>query len=266
MPSFLNIPKVRIAASLLLIYITAFIKFPNLNTFYLLISCLSLCVFFDLLFTFIKKRVLFFPWAAIVTGLIMTLIIDPSASLIQIATTAFLAMGGKNFLRISGRHIFNPLASGLFLSGLIFNQYASWWAVSFQNISQPTFQNLLNFLILLSPALTSIFRFKKHLAMLTFMFINILLTHIFYPFSSFQLVLNRIFDPSTIFFMLVMLPEPMTSPVNYKKQIFYGALVATIPFIFSSPLITNFLTTNNLTFDSLLFALLLGNLIFFKNR
>lgn len=266
MPYFLNIPKVRVAASLFLIYITALIKFPSFNSFYLLISCLGLTIFFDLLFTYLRKQVLFFPYAAIVTGFIMTLIIDPQASSLQIATAAALAMGVKNFLRISGRHIFNPVASGLFISSLIFNQYASWWGVSFQNITQSSLQNWPFFLILLSPALTSVFRFKKHYMMLAFIATSLILTHIFYPFSSLELVINKIVDPSTVFFMLVMLPEPMTSPINKKSQLLYGALVATIPFIFSHSPLINFFTNNNLSFDSLLFGLLLGNLIFFKNR
>lgn len=266
MPSFLNTPKVRVAASLFLIYITALLKFPNLNSFYLLISCLGLTIFFDLLFTYFRKRTLFMPWAALVTGLIMSLIIDQSANLLQIATAAALAMGIKNFVRISGRHIFNPVASGLFISGLIFNQYASWWGVSFQNITQSIIQNWPFFLILLSPALTSVFRFKKHYMMLAFITTNLIMTHIFYPFSSVEGVINKIADPSTVFFMLVMLPEPMTSPINKKSQLLYGALVATIPFIFSHSPLINFFANNNLSFDSLLFGLLLGNLLFFKSR
>lgn len=266
MPTFLNIPKVRIAASLFLIYITAALRFPNFNSLSLLISCLGLTIFFDLLFAYFRKHNFFIPWAAVVTGLILTLIVDPTMSWYQIAIVSALAMGIKNFLRISQRHIFNPLASGLFLGGLIFNQYASWWAVSFQNIIQSNIQNLPFFLILLSPALTSVFRFKKHYSMLTFIMTNLLLTHLSHPFLTFESVTSKIFDPSTVFFILVMLPEPMTSPVNYKKQLLYGALVATIPFIFSHPLITNFLTNTNLSFDTLLFGLLLGNLLFFKYR
>ena len=252
MSSILKIPKVQIALILFLIYLSALIKFPTSINFYLLIMGVGFTAGFDLLFTYLRKRVLFIPYAAIATGLILTLIADQSLTLVQIVTISALAMGIKNFLRVSGRHIFNPVASGLFLGSLIFNQFtASWWAVSFQNIS--SFENWPFFLILLSPALVSIYRLKKHFMMLAFLVVNVIFTH-------------RLFDPSTIFFLLVMLPEPMTSPVNKKMQLFYGALVALIPFILSATQITPLLTENNISFDSLLFALLLGNLIFFKYR
>lgn len=266
MPQILGIPKVQITLILLLIDLSALLKFPNSVNFNLLIMGVGFTVGFDLLFTYIRKKVLFIPYAAVVSGLILTLIVDQSSSLVQIATISALAMGVKNFLRISGRHIFNPVASGLFIGGLVFNQYASWWGVSFQNITQSSIQNLPFFLILLSPALVSILRFKKHYAMLAFMITNVLLTQLFYPFSSLDSLTNKIFDPSTIFFILVMLPEPMTSPISLKNQLFYGVFVAATPFIFSHPSVINFFINNNLAFDSLLFALLLGNLIFFKNK
>lgn len=264
MPSILRIPKVQVALTLALIYLSALIKFPTSTNFYLLIMSVVFTALFDLLFTYFRKRTLFIPYAAIVTGLILAIIVDQSLSWFQIAIVSALAMGVKNFLRISGRHIFNPVASGLFLGSLIFNQFtASWWAASFQNIV--SMENLPYFLILLTPAVVSIYRLKKYYMMLTFFAVNLILTSIFYPFSSLESITSKLFDPSTIFFLLVMLPEPMTSPVNWKMQLFYGGMVAAVPFILSVTNITSLLSSL-VAFDSLLFALLLGNLIFSKNK
>lgn len=265
MASIFRIPKVQVALTLLLIYLSAILKFPTITNLNLLIMCIGFTAFFDLFFTYIRKKALFIPWAAIVSGLILTLIIDQSLNLVQIATISAIAMGVKNFLRPSGRHIFNPMASGLFLGSLIFNQFsASWWGASFQNITQ-SLENLPFFLILLSPGLISIFRFKKYYMVLAYLTTNIFLTQIFHPFSQLNYLTSKILDPSTLFLILVMLPEPMTSPVNRKMQIFYGTAVATIPFILSATQITLALT-DFVAFDSLLFALLLGNLLFFKNK
>lgn len=265
MPTILRFPKVQITLLLFLMYITAIIKYPTLENLYLFISCIGFCISFDLFFCFIRKRVLFIPYAAIVTGLILTLIIDPNANLFQIAITCTLAMAIKNFLRISGRHIFNPVASGLFIAGILFNQYTSWWGVSFQNISQFNLQNLFFFLILLSVGYVSFVRLKKYYMILTFLTTTALITLFLNASFSFQAFIATFTNPSYLFFSLVMLPEPMTSPVNYKKQIAYGILVALLPFVLSQQVFFGFLT-NNFAFDSFLFSLLLGNLVFFKYR
>lgn len=264
----LKFPKVQLIICLLLISLTAAVTFPTLITFQLIFLCILFNVFFDLVFTYLKKRVLFIPYAATVTGLIMGLVINQSAYLFQIILVSALTMGIKNFLRVKNRHIFNPAATGLFLFSLIFSEYLGWWGVSFQNINQFNLQNLIFFLILLTPGLISFIRLKKHYSIATFLILNAVISHIFFP-SHTNLLLttfNLILNPSTLFFALVMLPEPMTSPVKPINQIIYGAIIAIIPFIFSLPLVFDFLTKNNIAFDPLLFALLLGNLIFFKNR
>ncbi|MBI2018810.1 RnfABCDGE type electron transport complex subunit D [Candidatus Daviesbacteria bacterium] len=248
MLSVLSIPKVQLVLILFLLYATAAIKFPNVNTLFLLFVCVGFNVTFDLLFTLIRKRTFFIPLAAMVTGLIMALIIDRSSTWLYIATAAAIAMGIKNFVRVDNRHILNPAASGLFLSGLLFNQYLSWWGVSFQTVTQINLSNIIFFLILLSPAIISFFRFKKYYSILAYIFSSTVISQLLL--SNFSLL-----DPSILFFAIVMLPEPMTSPVNYKKQIIYGALVAVLPFLFAIPLVSN---------DPLLPSLLLGNLIFLK--
>ena len=261
MLSILRIPKLQLIISLLLIYLTALIRFPTINNLQLLFFCVILNVAFDLLLTYIKKRTFFIPYAAIATGLIMSLIINQSANLLEIAFGAALAMGLKNFLRISERHIFNPVASGLFLYGLIFNQYIGWWGVSFQKITQLNLEDLIFFLVLLSPAYISFFRLKKYYSILSYIAINAFISQIFFPVSAdvFLNTFSLILNPPTLFFALVMLPEPMTSPVKPLNQILYGGLVAIVPFMFS-------LIPLSFAFDPLLFGLLLGNLIFFKNR
>ncbi len=112
MPSFLRIPKVQLTLTLLLIYLTVFRLYPVTQSLYVLVMSLGSIILFDLLFTFIRRRTLFIPFAAIATGLIIALIIDPDATWYQIAVVSGIAMGAKNFIRVSNRHIFNPAATG----------------------------------------------------------------------------------------------------------------------------------------------------------
>lgn len=243
MSDFLKIPKVQLAITLTLIYLTTLKQFAISSSLLLLIIALGFTIFFDLAFTYFRKRVFFMPWAALVTGLIIALIIDPSALWYQIAIISALAMASKNFLRIGGKHIFNPAGAGLFLGGMIFNLPVSWWAASFQVLDPINLSHILIFLIILFPGIVSFYRMRRFGSILSFLIVYNLL-------SGFRIL----FDPTTIFFALVMLPEPMTSPFNMTKQIIYGVLVAVVSLILSHLSI-------NLP-DILIPALLLGNLLF----
>lgn len=264
MPYVLKIPKVQLIITLLLIYTSAFIEFPSVKTLFPLFFGVGFCVIFDLLFTYFRKKVLFIPYAAIATGLIMSLIINQSAGIFQIALSSSLAMGIKNFLRISGRHIFNPVATGLFLSSLIFGDYIGWWGVSFQYIKTFNLQDLIFFLILLSPLLVSGLRLKKYYAIFTYLLVNTIFSHFSIP--SLHSFISTLLNPSVLFFAIVMLPEPMTSPVKVKNQVIYGVLIAAVPFIFAITPLSEIFAGNSIAFDPLLSTLLFGNLIFFKNR
>lgn len=240
---FLRYPKVQLSILLFLIYLSALKVYPNITTIYLMIASITFCITSDLIFTYLRKRVLFIPFAAITTGLIITLTTDVNASWFELAAICVFAMASKNFIRISGRHIFNPAAFGLFFGGVVFAIPVSWWAP----ISN--FQILLPFLILISPALISAYRMRRFVSILTFLISYALLS---------QSVVGFL-DPTALFFSLVMLPEPMTSPFNFKRQAMYGVIVAILSFL---------LSTNSsiaiLLPDVLIPALLLGNLIFFK--
>lgn len=153
MPSFLKIPKVQLTLALFLISLTAIVKNFSLTSLSVILMALALSISFDLIFLYLRKIDLFVPYAAIVSGFIIGLIIDPQSSWYQIALTAFFAMGFKNFLRLQQKHIFNPAGIGLVVLGL-FAQSISWWGVSFQTILvNLNFQNILFFLILLLPLL-----------------------------------------------------------------------------------------------------------------
>lgn len=259
--SRLKIPKVQLSLILFLIFFSTVVAYPLNQSIFLLINSLGFCLIFDLLFTYIRNRKFFIPHAAVVTGLIITLIVDPQATWYQIGLISAIAMATKNFLRISNRHIFNPASTGLLFGGIIFNLGVSWWGVSFQNIIPFNMQSLILFIILLSPILVSGYELRRFGSILSFFII-----YIFVSFFGSPSFLSELLNPGTIFFATVMLPEPMTSPVNLKRQILYGVLVALIALILSYPFITAFLSSLLFLPDIFIPALLLGNLLFFKFR
>ena len=271
--SFINLlktPKTQLGIFLALIFITAFLNNPSLKVILVFVISILSVASSDLLFLKLRNIKPFFPSAALVTGSIVGLLTGPSLAWYAPIVIGVIAMFSKNFVRFSNRHVFNPAAFGLLVGYIIFNQNISWWAVSFQQFSifNPStssgqvFQFSIPFLILLSPAFVSLIRMKRYRITLSFLAIYILLNQFLNPKSS---ILNLITDPTILFFSIVMLVEPLTSPNNHIKQILFGVVVALLSIFVSSPIINSQLSILSLV-DPLIFSLLLGNLVFFKFR
>lgn len=238
MSALLKIPKMQMAGFLFLIYLSAFWYNPSISKLLLLFLSLTSTVFSDWVFTRLRHIPSFLLSASIVSGLIITLLSDPNLAWYIPVLTGVLAMFSKNYLKFSQRHIFNPAGFGLLTVAFIFQTGVSWWAVSFQTFPQ----NLIFFLVLLTPAFVSIKKMRRHLTIFSFLFTYGIIFR------------NSFFDPTVLFFALVMLPEPMTTPYIKKYQIMFGGVVAIAAFLISSVSFA----------DPLIAALLLGNLIFFK--
>ena len=76
--------------------------------------------------------------STIITALILTLISGPVSALSDPLHAFYLALAGifaiasKYLLAIRRQHIFNPAALGIFLTGIFFGQYSTWWVGSLQ--------------------------------------------------------------------------------------------------------------------------------------
>lgn len=248
-------PKAQLAVLLLAIYLTTAAQFPFSLTAPVIALSVGSCVFFDLLWAFLKRRTIFLPLGGIVTGLIIGFVIDPQAEWFQIVSVAAIAMAVKVFVRISGRQVFNPAAAGLFVAGVLSDGSFGWWGVSFQQPTQLPW-GIVAFSILLLPALVSFYRLRRMGSGVAFLVADALLTGIR------QTILN----PAVLFFAIVMLPEPMTSPVRLKSQVFYGITIAILTFLFSTPSLYTLVGGYGLLPDILTPALLVGNLLFVRLR
>lgn len=250
----LHNPKLQLILLLLLIAFSSFTVYPPFLIFHHLIFSVTFSVIFDLLLTYIKRKRLFVPYAGIVTGLIIGLIISENATWQQIAAITFAASWSKNYLKISHRHIFNPAAFGFIIGGLLFGQTVSWWAVSFQNLRVLDPLHLVSFDILFLTIIVSGLKLHRLYSILTFLFAYTIISFIFTFSWSFGAFFYRLLDPVIIFFSLVMLPEPLTSPYTPKRQIIFGLFVAVLSQIIPGTWRVDIFVT----------ALLAANLIFFK--
>lgn len=237
-------PKKFLAILLFLILALSTLQFSQLLVTKNLVLAVGTAVVVDLLLLRIRKIPFFFPSAAIVSGLIIALLTSPTAPFYVIIASGILAIFGKQFIvRINNRHIFNPAAFGLFTAALLFNQPISWWGVSWGTIPL--------ILTVVSVGYLVLFRMRRFRITLSFLVAYLILKIL----ASGSVNVSPLFDGTVMFFALVMLPEPMTSPAESKKQVLYGVFVAILTFV-----IGNF--AGSLTIDPLLSSLLLANIIF----
>lgn len=256
-------PKLQLIFLLLIFFIISIFHLEISKVLYLLTFCVGFTVAADLIFKILKRRSFQLPCAAIITGLILTLIIDTSASIFQIFVICASSMLIKNFLRFY-KHIFNPAASGLLVGWAVFGLYPSWWAPTLYTTGEFTIPNLLILLSVLSLAFVSCFKLKKYFTVLSYLLSIALLSFVF-SLSTLSDLINIFISPGNLFFALVMVAEPMTSPFYKSRQVLFGSTVALIQVLMVVGSQNNLINFENVP-DISLIALLITNLLFFKFR
>lgn len=178
-----------------------------------------------LVFDYLETKKWQITLGPIVSGLIIGLVAQFGEKALVLALIGILAMAVKFALKLYGKNIFNPAGSGLFLGMLLFSSYPAWWGGS----SYPWL------FYLWIPGL--LLKLKRWAPIVGFLVPIVV-------FNGPSLILSG----SLLFFLSVMLIEPMTSPVNTKAGLIYGLIVS-----------FGYLILSQTRFDPLIPALLLGN-------
>src|SRR3989338_7541782 len=164
-------------------------------------------VLLDLAINYVKERKLLSPKSALITGLILSSIIEGPLWLLVAA--AAIAILSKHIIRIKGRHIFNPANFALFVA-LFLPVSQSWWGTS----------NLLLVGIL---GLVVVFKLKRFHLALPFLAVHAIMMFVLLSFDLSQLS-SHLLSGSIIFFAFYMLIEPVTSPAKMKGRVAFGIL------------------------------------------
>lgn len=172
--------------------------------------------------TYIRYRKLYLPTAPVVSGFLIGLILAPSEPVYVILAASVLASLSKQFIAMGiRRHIFNPAAFGIMGVYLIFGTTVAWWGVAWG------WYPIIIFLPLMIRILAKLKRLFLPISFLIVYFDFLVYT------TSESFAAKTIVDPTVLFFALVMLPEPITSPsVGYYKYGF-GAAVAILAILIS---------------------------------
>lgn len=162
----------------------------------------------------------------IITGLIIGLTAQFGASPLILSLIGAAAMIIKSFVKLDGKHIFNPAAAGLLIGMIFFSSFPAWWGGGgYQGV----------FLIWI-PIL--LYKLKRWAPILGFLLPLIIV-------SGFGMLTSA----SLLFFISVMLIEPKTSPLSIKNGLIYGLIVG-----------VGFVLFSQTNLDPLIPSLLIGNL------
>lgn len=175
---------------------------------------------------------IFFAWAysvpanvesVYITALILALIITPLRTMddfvffsLAIAASV-LAMASKYLITIKKKHIFNPAALAVVITGLALAMPATWWIGTTW---------MLPFVLVGGLLITrKIRRFDLVLSFGIVAVVTIAAATIFNPAAMFFNLQEAFVTSPIIFFATVMLTEPLTTPPTRKRRIVYGAIV-----------------------------------------
>ena len=207
--------KSQVAFTLFLIWILAVWHFRISSSVVYPLFAVGLMTTLDVAYTRLRYHKWYWPSASVVTGLLIGLIIDPKEPLWIIALAVLAAFLSKQFIGAGLRqHIFNPAAFGIMAVVLAFGTPVAWWAVAWGK---------LPLVILVVAMIRILWRMKR--LWLPLGFLIIYLIYYLALFDPKNAVLALV-DGSLLLFALVMLPEPMTSPIVGKSKYIFGSVVA----------------------------------------
>lgn len=190
------------------------------------------------------------PSSAWISGLILVLVLAPTAPLAAVFLAPVLAGLSKHVLRFRRKHVFNPAAFALVVLGFIFPERGliSWWAAAW---------GLLPLLIVTLGGIVTAYRVRRWRTAGAFALVYLLgsTALLLWHGGPLRDLRTLILDGTLVFFATVMLIEPVTTayrPAWLRTAL--GAVVAGLVMVFSLPQFPLQLP------DIFLVALLVGNL------
>lgn len=184
-----------------------------------------------------------------ISAFILIFIITPAITIsnyIFLIFACILAIASKYILVINKKHIFNPAAIAVVITTILSIGSASWWIGSANMLPLILLLGLLILRKIQREDLVISFLVSSVFAVSLFTFLNGL--------NALSTIYKLVLDTPILFFALIMLTEPQTTPPIRNLRIYYGALIG---ILFSSQIhIGNFYITPET-------SLIIGNIFSF---
>lgn len=165
------------------------------------------------------------PESSLISGLILTLIFGPLPlvdNLLTLTFVAFVASASKFVLVWRHAHVFNPAAFGVITSAFVLDVGASWWVGSVYLLP----------IVLVFGLYEARYKINRLHLIISFFaaYVVFFLARSFILGADLAPALEHLWNvlrySPILFFAFVMLVEPLTSPAERNKRIYYGVLVA----------------------------------------
>jgi Na+-translocating ferredoxin:NAD+ oxidoreductase RnfD subunit len=179
---------------------------------------------FDLGWTYIRDRVWYFPLSSWISAYVLAIVSLADPNIFQIFLLPFLAVFSKQLLHFGKmRHVFNPAGFGMAITSLFFPTI-TWWATGW---------NTTALIIILLISIFIWWKQERWHVVISFLLSYVFLLTLFLlangiAFDNLPQILQAyLLNGTVLFFMGVMLIEPLTSSFSTKKQrIFYALFVS----------------------------------------
>lgn len=204
-------PWLLMIVFLSVLFISGIIKFGSQVIPHVLIAVASAAILDHALDRILRKRIRF-PVTGTITGLIIGLVASFTLVWWQTALIAIIAILSKHIIRSKSGHIFNPANFGLLIASFFLPPFIAWWGMAVP--------------ILMILFLLTIWKVKRFEVIIPFVILYGLLSGFRIGFDSLIPYLTAL-----LFWMMIMLVEPITSPFNKKGKIAFGILAALAVFV-----------------------------------
>lgn len=163
------------------------------------------------------------PESTLITALILALIVgplNPMSNIPFLVAASVFAIASKYLFAVRKRHLFNPAAAGVLLTAFVMQRGASWWIGSIEMLP-----------LLALGGVVLLAKIRRFTLAFTFLAVYLGFSALFGTSPAATLLYSPI-----VFFTTVMLIEPLTSPVEPRKQIAYASLVGFLLVLFQQTL------------------------------
>ena len=211
--------KTYIFAELVTLFLVALFYTPFSHVWLQTVLALATATTAEITLNKIRKQIYYFPDAAIISALIISMVLPQNLPWHVAIVTPALAILAKHLIRVNNRHIFNPANLGVVAAVYLFGAFDEWWGAS-------------NVLILILAGIYIIgFRLRRIYLPAIFLAIYLVLGGL----VERQAIGDRLLTNLGLwFFAGIMLPEPQTSPLKPGGIATFGAMAAIFAVLFES--------------------------------